>query len=82
MSALIRKRAHDRPETWYVHYAGVRVGAIVERCSALTSSGGTIGYRYSRNRLLLNGLIICNRPPTRPFEVIVLAILERPEKSH
>jgi hypothetical protein len=26
MLALTRKRVNDRPATWYVHYAGVRVG--------------------------------------------------------
>jgi hypothetical protein len=31
MPALTRKRANDRPLTWHVHYAGVRVGMIVER---------------------------------------------------
>jgi hypothetical protein len=29
MPALTRKRVHDRPEIWHVHYAGVRVGVIV-----------------------------------------------------
>jgi hypothetical protein len=31
MAALTRKRVNDRPATWHVHYAGVRVGVIVER---------------------------------------------------
>jgi hypothetical protein len=31
MPALTRKRINDRPETWHVHCAGVRVGVIVER---------------------------------------------------
>jgi hypothetical protein len=31
MPALTRKRVNDRPVTWHVHYAGVRVGVIVER---------------------------------------------------
>jgi hypothetical protein len=31
MPALTRKRVNDRPKTWHVHYAGVRVGTIVER---------------------------------------------------
>ena len=31
MPALTRKRVNDRPETWHVHFAGVRVGVIVER---------------------------------------------------
>jgi hypothetical protein len=31
MPALTRKRVNDRPITWHVHYAGVRVGVIVER---------------------------------------------------
>jgi hypothetical protein len=29
--ALTRKCVNDRPMTWHVHYAGVRVGVIVER---------------------------------------------------
>jgi hypothetical protein len=28
MPQLTRKRVNDRPETWYVHYADVRVGVI------------------------------------------------------
>ena len=28
------KRVNDRPETWHVHYAGVRVGVIVDRSGA------------------------------------------------
>src|SRR4030081_2708421 len=31
MPALTRKRVNDRPVTWHIHYAGVRVGVIVER---------------------------------------------------
>jgi hypothetical protein len=31
MPALTRKRINDQPERWHVHYAGVRVGMIVER---------------------------------------------------
>jgi hypothetical protein len=31
MPALTRKCVNDRPVTWHVHYAGVRVGMIVER---------------------------------------------------
>ncbi len=38
MPALTRKRVNDRPETWHVHYAGVRVGVIVERSGAQPSS--------------------------------------------
>jgi hypothetical protein len=38
MSALTRKRVNDRPLTWHVHYAGVRVGVIVERSGAPPSS--------------------------------------------
>jgi hypothetical protein len=29
--ALTRKRVSDRPQTWHVHYAGVRVGVIIEQ---------------------------------------------------
>jgi hypothetical protein len=38
MPALTRKRVNDRPVTWQVHYAGVRVGVIVERSGAPPSS--------------------------------------------
>jgi hypothetical protein len=38
MPALSRKRVSDRPETWHVHYAGVRVGVIVERSGAPPST--------------------------------------------
>lgn len=31
MPALTRKRVNDRPETWHIHFAGVRVGMILER---------------------------------------------------
>jgi hypothetical protein len=31
MPALTRKRTNNRPVTWHIHYAGVRVGLIVER---------------------------------------------------
>jgi hypothetical protein len=33
-----RKCVNDRPVTWHVHYAGVRVGVIVERSGAPPSS--------------------------------------------
>jgi hypothetical protein len=38
MPALTRKRVNDRPETWHVRCAGVRVGVIVERSGAPPSS--------------------------------------------
>jgi hypothetical protein len=38
MPALTRKRVNDRPVTWHVHYAGVRVGVNVERSGAPPSS--------------------------------------------
>ena len=38
MPVLTRKRVNDRPETWHIHYAGVRVGVIVERSGAPPSS--------------------------------------------
>ena len=38
MPTLTRKRVNDRPLTWHVHYAGVRVGVIVERSGAPPSS--------------------------------------------
>jgi hypothetical protein len=31
MPALTRKRVNDQPERWHVHFAGVRVGMILER---------------------------------------------------
>jgi len=31
MAALTRKRVNDRPETCHIHFAGVRVGLIMER---------------------------------------------------
>src|SRR5450432_2481840 len=39
MPALTRKRVNNRPVTWHVHYAGVRVGVIVERSGARLMSG-------------------------------------------
>jgi hypothetical protein len=38
MPQLTRKLVNDRPVTWHVHYAGVRVGVIVERSGAPPSS--------------------------------------------
>jgi hypothetical protein len=38
MPELTRKRVNDRPVTWHVHYAGVRIGVIVERSGAPPSS--------------------------------------------
>jgi hypothetical protein len=38
MPELTRKRVNNRPVTWHVHYAGVRVGVIVERSGAPPSS--------------------------------------------
>jgi hypothetical protein len=38
MPALTRKRVNDRPVTWHVHYAGVRVGLIVERSGVANTS--------------------------------------------
>src|SRR3954462_3409868 len=34
----------------------------------------------ARGRMLSNRLVIGDRTPARPFEVVVLAVLERPEK--
>jgi hypothetical protein len=31
MPQLTRKRVNTSPETWYINYAGVRVGVITER---------------------------------------------------
>jgi len=38
MPQLTRKCVNDRPVTWHIHYAGVRVGVIVERSGAPPSS--------------------------------------------
>jgi hypothetical protein len=38
MPALTCKRVNDRPETWHVHYADVRVGVIVARSGVSPSS--------------------------------------------
>ena len=31
MPTLTRKRVNERPDSWHIHFAGVRVGAIAER---------------------------------------------------
>jgi len=36
LSALTRKRVNDRPESWHIHFAGVRVG---RDCRALRRAG-------------------------------------------
>jgi hypothetical protein len=38
MPQLTCKRVNDLPVTWHIHYAGVRVGVIVERSGAPPSS--------------------------------------------
>jgi hypothetical protein len=38
MPALTRKRVNDRPVTWHVHYARVRVGVIIERSGVANTS--------------------------------------------
>jgi hypothetical protein len=38
MPDLTRKRVQDRPETWHIHLADVRVGVIVERVGAPSGS--------------------------------------------
>ena len=38
MPTLTRKRVNDRPERWHVHYAGVRVGLILERVGIANTS--------------------------------------------
>src|SRR5450759_4060852 len=38
MPELTRKRVNNRPMTWHVHYAGVRVGVVIERSGAPPSS--------------------------------------------
>jgi hypothetical protein len=35
MPELTRRRVNDRPVTWDFHYAGVRVGMIIERIGNL-----------------------------------------------
>jgi 2,4-dienoyl-CoA reductase-like NADH-dependent reductase (Old Yellow Enzyme family) len=42
----------------------------------------TIPYRRSGSPLLLNRLVIGNRAPPCPFEIIVLAVPKRPQKPH
>jgi len=37
MPALTRKHVSDWPETWHIHYAGVRVGMILERSGIANS---------------------------------------------
>ena len=41
MPTLTRKRVNDRPETWHIHYAGVRVEVIVERSGARSTQATT-----------------------------------------
>src|SRR5258708_30763223 len=38
MPELTRKRVNDRPVTWHIHYAGARVGMIMER-SGVANTG-------------------------------------------
>jgi hypothetical protein len=38
MPALTRKRVNNRPVTWHIRYAGVRVGVICERSGAPPTS--------------------------------------------
>jgi hypothetical protein len=53
MTALTRKRVTDRPETWHIHYAGVRVGVIVEKRSGARrhqiSGSGFVGFYPDSN---------------------------------
>jgi hypothetical protein len=53
MPTLTRKRVNDRPVTWHVHYAGVRVGVIVERSGARRrqiSGNGAADFTLAANR--------------------------------
>jgi len=38
MPTLTRKRVYDRPVTWHVHYASVRVGMLVERSGVVSAA--------------------------------------------
>jgi hypothetical protein len=38
MPPLTRKRVNEQPESWHIHFAGVRVGAIAERSGIPASS--------------------------------------------
>lgn len=44
MPELTRKRAHEQPECWHIHYDGVRVGVIGRRSGNPT---GTDSWRWS-----------------------------------
>jgi hypothetical protein len=45
MPALTRKRVNDRPVTWHVHYADVRVGMIVIKLSVRMRVTSTADFR-------------------------------------
>jgi hypothetical protein len=38
MPALTRKLVSDNPETWHIHFAGVRVGMLLERAGIVSTS--------------------------------------------
>jgi len=38
MPIVTRKRVNERPDSWHIHFAGVRVGAIAERSGIPTSA--------------------------------------------
>jgi hypothetical protein len=68
MPTLTRKRVNDRPETWHVHYAGVRVGVIVERSGAPPSSDQwqwVCGFYPGSNPQSLNAAAGGNYPSNR-----------------
>src|ERR1035437_3272742 len=66
MPALTRKRVNDRPATWHVHYAGVRVGVIVERSASQTP------------RSLGNGIAAFIRAASRASNDMAPAPVSRP----
>src|SRR5215211_15342 len=68
-----RRRRGVTPDAYYD-----RLG----RALRLSLRASTDDISSSRSRALTNGFIIGNRSPPRPFEVIVLSVLERPEKPH
>jgi hypothetical protein len=50
MPALTHKRVNDRPVTWHIHYAGVRVGLIVDRATSETSIDVRLGPAHCPSR--------------------------------
>jgi hypothetical protein len=77
--------AHMMPDNVVLHHPAISPfsprlprhrRSQTRRCGAFYSNSSSDGC------LIAIWLVIGNRPPPRPFEVVVLAVLERPEKSH